>query len=74
MPRFKITHPWRDFVGIFEADDPDRALDAAIDTLARSMGYRNATRACLAGSLSESEMNVERVHDDGSTEQIFPCY
>jgi len=74
MAMFRITHPWSGFEGIFEAETSDEALDAALNTLARSMGYRNYARARLAGRLDAFEMNVERVNADGSTKQVWPNY
>lgn len=72
--RFRITHPWSDFVGIFEAETSDDALDAALDVLARTYGYRDYRRALLAGRLDAFELTIERLDDDGSTEHVWPHY
>ena len=72
--RFRITHPWSGFVGIFEAETSDEALDAALDVLARTYGYRNARRARLAGRIDAFELLIERVDADGSVVQVWPNY
>lgn len=68
--KFRITHPWSGFVGIFEADDPDKALDA----MARAMGYRDYLHAYRKGRIVAIELNIERVDVDGSTEKVWPHY
>jgi len=72
--KFLITHPWSGFVGIFEAEDPDRALDEALDVLARQYGYRDYRRARLAGRIDAVEVNIERLNDDGSAVHVWPHY
>mgnify|MGYP001473183094 CR=1 FL=1 len=74
MAHFRITHPWSGFVGIFDAETSDDALDAALDVLARAYGYRNARRARLAGRIDAFELSIERLNDDGSTEHVWPHY
>lgn len=70
MPHFKITHPWSGFTGTFEADDPDKALDA----MARAMGYRDYLHAYRKGRIDAFELIIERVDDDGASEQVWPHY
>jgi len=54
---FRITDPFSGFSGIFEAADPDQALDA----MARAMGYHDYQHAARKGRIDSFYLLIERV-------------